>query len=188
MSENVSNKTWLLVAMAAISIIGIIVIGARWSGIKLPSFQSELDLPIGSQGYSPPKDVPPWLLGVDILSAPEGKQNELEACIVKAQINLHKFIGAISSPTPLQTKFCVCARKKKQAGVGFILFWYEVVRTPSGRFMGPLAYESGYYTYWHEAIDIETCDITGDEIVDWLYYDDGKIVGAYSAGYFLKNR
>lgn len=100
---------------------------------------------------------------------------KMQAAIEKARKTIQQFIDANAKPTDKQTGFSVKVAISDGEHVEHM--W-----------IGPVVYKDGKFTgeLGNEPNDLENVKIGDDiskakeEISDWMYIDDGKLVGGYS--------
>jgi uncharacterized protein YegJ (DUF2314 family) len=95
--------------------------------------------------------------------------------IADARASVGQFRTALQNPKPEQTNFAV----KYPAKDGDVVehLWVTPVRSEGGRFVGTVGNDPERVSTVRLGQDVT---IAADEISDWMYVDDGALVGGYT--------
>lgn len=107
----------------------------------------------------------------------------MEAAKQKGRSTLAQFLALSRAPEPTMTKFAVKVGLKAPHGLEFV--WVRPFEQQDSRYVGKLRNEP------QSVKDLKAGDaIAFDEkdIVDWTYFDDGKMKGNFTACALLKRR
>ena len=177
----------------AIIFLGIPLIGLLAFHFVWPLLKSDIDIPISEKSEYPPKNMPPWQLGATAFP-PKSTEKEFLDCSAMAQSKIDKFINAVTSPSDTQTGFGICV---KLTGEDFNtidysndLYWLVDVRHVDGRFFGSVISDYCAQQYFDSGIRAkrgDVLDVAATEVVDWVYFDKGEMIGAYTAECFHAN-
>ena len=106
-----------------------------------------------------------------------GNDAEMAAAIAEARATADQFLRALATPAPNQTDFCVKRAYATTNGSGREHLWISNVRYDGALLHG---------TIDNEPIDVpnvkvdERVSFPPAELSDWMYLEDGKIVGGYT--------
>ncbi|MBV8970077.1 MAG: DUF2314 domain-containing protein [Verrucomicrobia bacterium] len=92
-----------------------------------------------------------------------------------ARKTVNQFITAVKNPRPGQTDFEVL--KPCVEGVEVEHIWLSDVKVVGNRFQGTVDNAPRKATRLHEG---QVCSVNPDEITDWLFIENGKLVGGYT--------
>ena len=97
------------------------------------------------------------------------------AAIEKARSTVDRFIAALDDPKPAQSFFSVKIPVKDGDHVEHM--WITPVRYENDRFFGVINNEPDMV----ETVEIgDEVDVAKDEISDWMFVEDGKLMGGYT--------
>jgi len=106
------------------------------------------------------------------VSADDARMN---AAIEKARSSLDSFIAALSAPKPSQSEFSVKVRVEDGKRVEHM--WVNPVRYENGKFTGVINNDAELV----RTVKLgDTIHAEKPEISDWMYVEDGKLVGGYT--------
>ncbi|WP_166822195.1 YegJ family protein [Thalassoroseus pseudoceratinae] len=100
---------------------------------------------------------------------------EMEQARDEARSTVDQFVSALESPKPSQSNFSVKVPVEEDGLVEHM--WLTPVQFENGRFAGILNNEPVQITKVSVGDRVEAA---ADEISDWMYVDDGFLVGGYS--------
>ena len=101
---------------------------------------------------------------------------KMNAALAKGKASLPQFVAALKENQPSRRKFAVYARFVENEKVEFL--WIEPVAMEGADFRGTVANEPEMLTKVKlgESILVPAADVS-----DWMYVEDGKLVGGYSS-------
>ncbi len=105
----------------------------------------------------------------------EDDDEAMTAAIAKARTTADEFIAALESPTAQQDSFAVKAEFEDGDHVEHM--WLNPVRFADGKFEGRVGNEPNMVSTVKLG-DVVT--VAKVEISDWMYVDDGKLVGGFT--------
>ncbi len=107
--------------------------------------------------------------------AVEDNDPKMQAAIEKARKSVNTFIQAMANPQPSQSQFMV----KMAFRDGKIVehMWLSSVRYNSGKFYGSIENYPDKLTTVKLG---DSAEVKKDEISDWMYVGDGRLVGGYT--------
>ena len=105
----------------------------------------------------------------------EESDPQMTAAIGQARATVDQFIAALHDPTNSQTDFSI--KLAVADGEQVEHMWLTDVRYADGKFTGQIANEPLELTTVSLGDDAE---IARDQISDWMYVDDGRLVGGYT--------
>lgn len=106
----------------------------------------------------------------------ENEDPQMAAAVVKARTTVDEFIAALSQPSPSQSSFTVkveVTQKDKDP----VYLWLSPVRIERDTFVGNLSRQPRNLT------EVELGDeitVRQNSIYDWMYSDDGRVVGGHT--------
>lgn len=104
----------------------------------------------------------------------------MNQAIDKARLTVDQFIAVLQNPNDGQSKFSVKMPVRDDKTTEHM--WLSNVRFSDGRFSGDLNNEPVKVS----GVKIgDTLSVAKDEISDWMYMQDSKIVGGYSIRYLM---
>ena len=111
----------------------------------------------------------------------EFDDKEMAAAIDDARASLAAFIERLKNPRPTDESFSV--KKKISDGKAVEHLWITDVSYSDGKFTGILNEEpqSVRNVVFGQEVTVEET-----EILDWMYLDDGKLIGNYTLRVFLE--
>ena len=105
----------------------------------------------------------------------EGDDPQMVAAINQARATVDQFIAALNNPTDVQADFSI--KLPVTDGDQVEHMWLSDVRYADGKFTGQIANEPLELTNVALGDDAE---IARDQISDWMYVDDGRLMGGYT--------
>jgi uncharacterized protein YegJ (DUF2314 family) len=108
--------------------------------------------------------------------AVDDEDSQMDSAISKAKDTVETFIEALKAPKPTQQKFAVKKPFKTNDG-GMEHIWITSVRHDGKNFLGELG---------NDPVNVpsikfgDPVTVASSEISDWMYLEDGKIVGGYT--------
>jgi uncharacterized protein YegJ (DUF2314 family) len=99
----------------------------------------------------------------------------MTAAIDQARATVDQFIIALEAPTPVQESFAVKVAIKDGDEVEHM--WVNPVRHEQGRFIGATNNDPESVTTVKLGDEVV---VAKEEVSDWMYIDDGKLVGGYT--------
>lgn len=147
-------------ATCSISSLGLLVLLLAFAGCDHQAIES---------GDTIQRDGQP-----DVMYVEKG-DSEMEQARQKARETVDQFIKALDSPTPSQSHFAIKVPIEENDLVEHM--WLNPVRHDAGRFFGVLNNNPVMITTVKAGDQVEA---STDEISDWRYIEDGKLVGGYS--------
>ena len=105
----------------------------------------------------------------------EDDDPEMVAAISKARQTVGQFIAAMENPTSVQENFSV--KVLVEEGDAGEHMWLLPVRLEGSTFVGTLSNEPVEVTHVEIGDELR---VEKNEISDWMYVDQGKVVGGFS--------
>lgn len=132
-------------------------------------------LQVGCDRPTDSTDQTTYRTGEPPVTSIEDDDTAMNAAIAKARETVSQFIEALENPKPTDADFSV----KLRIGEGEHTehMWLSPVRYNSGKFIGILGNEPIYEQKVKFGDQVEVAE---NEITDWMYVNDGKLVGGYS--------
>jgi uncharacterized protein YegJ (DUF2314 family) len=101
----------------------------------------------------------------------------------KGRATLTQFLGLVRAPEPTMAKFAVKVGLKAPHGLEFV--WVRPFEQKDGRYVGALRNTPESLKPLKAG---DTISFGEEDIVDWTYFDDGKMKGNFTACALLKRR
>lgn len=99
----------------------------------------------------------------------------MKQAIADAQASVSQFRAALENPGPGQTNFMIKYAAKDGDTTEHL--WVTPVRADGGRFVGTVGNEPQHVSNVSAGQEVT---IPAREIVDWMYVEEGKLVGGYT--------
>ncbi|MDR2095951.1 MAG: DUF2314 domain-containing protein [Treponema sp.] len=118
---------------------------------------------------------------IAVESADEGLAEIAE----EARRSIHDFIRVLQRPGPGEGEFCVKYGfdAERQSGFGKEYLWLSDISFKDGFYFGKIMNIPRYISYFRQG---DTVSFIIDDIADWMYQDNGKIVGGMSIKYLIE--
>jgi uncharacterized protein YegJ (DUF2314 family) len=117
--------------------------------------------------------------------AVESADEELAEIAEEARRSIHDFIRTFQHPDPGKGEFCVKYGFDAEQGSGFDkeYLWLSEISFRDGFYFGKIMNIPRYISYFRQG---DTVSFIIDDIADWMYQDNGKIVGGRSIKYLIE--
>jgi uncharacterized protein YegJ (DUF2314 family) len=117
--------------------------------------------------------------------AMETADEELAKIAEEAGQALYDFIRTLQRPGPGEEGFCVKYGFNAEQGSGFNkeYLWLSDISFKDGFYFGKIMNIPQYIPYFKQG---DTVSFIIDDVVDWMYQDNGKIVGGKSIKYLIE--
>jgi uncharacterized protein YegJ (DUF2314 family) len=117
--------------------------------------------------------------------AVESADEELAKIAEEARGSLHDFIQTLQRPGPGEGEFCVKYGFDAEQGSGFDkeYLWLSDISFRDGFYFGKIVNIPQYIPYFKQG---DTVSFMIDDVVDWMYQDNGRIAGGKSIKYLIE--
>lgn len=136
----------------------------------------------GSRADQPPATRPPFNNEVHVAT----DDTEVNAAIQAARRTLPVFWKAFNHPRKGETTFQLKVAMPRRHSGDRDHIWVAFIERQGDAIFGRAANDGGVWRSLHKGERGQRIAVSADQIDDWMYLRDGKIVGNYTLRVFLK--